>query len=478
MTIEKEFAARRAMIEAAAQRAAKSGALRSKIFAPFKWFFEKTGRFWSNMLSYAVGQTVSTILTPLFRGLQYETNTKVQNEIYDISMLVNLRIRGIMKHEDYLKYMTMFSLDKTKAEDMLNGSYALLSAGDIQTMYNRGLLNEEECKKRLAEMGYKETEANEVLKLAGYIPSVADFVTFAVREVFSPETAKLYGQFEDYPANFEANAKLSGLNPEYAKYYWAAHWDLPSYSQGIEMYHRGIIDFDGLKGLLKALDVMPYWREKMITLAETPFTRVDVRRMYKLGVMDVMEITKAYMDLGYSQDKASKLAQFAVFEATEGTKDLSKSEVIACYENGLLTRGDAGNTIQEMGFSKEEAELLLQTNDIKRNRQFTTQFIGALKKEYLAYRLTEDDARIYLNKLNIAAAAIDELILTWTLDLQPKTAKPTKAEILKWWNAGLLTTAGTVDELRALGYPDKYIELYMYKSKETGAGITETETGV
>ncbi|GAH93918.1 unnamed protein product, partial [marine sediment metagenome] len=41
------------------------------------------------------------------------------------------------------------------------------------------------------------------------------------------------------------------------------HWSLPSPSQGFEMLHRGVIDEAELNMLLRALDIMPFWREKL-----------------------------------------------------------------------------------------------------------------------------------------------------------------------------------------------------------------------
>ncbi|GAH07016.1 unnamed protein product, partial [marine sediment metagenome] len=73
--------------------------------------------------------------------------------------------------------------------------------------------------------------------------------------------------YEDYPKPLETWAAKKGLSKEWSQRYWAAHWSLPSASQGFEMLHRGIINQSDLNMLLRALDVMPFWREKLTGIA-------------------------------------------------------------------------------------------------------------------------------------------------------------------------------------------------------------------
>ncbi|GAH54249.1 unnamed protein product, partial [marine sediment metagenome] len=99
--------------------------------------------------------------------------------------------------------------------------------------------------------------------LAYPIPPVADIITMAVREAFTPDIAKRFGQYEDYPPDFEHWTLRKGLSKEWSMRYWAAHWSLPSAQQGFEMLHRGAINPTELNMLLRALDVMPFWRDKL-----------------------------------------------------------------------------------------------------------------------------------------------------------------------------------------------------------------------
>ncbi|GAH82476.1 unnamed protein product, partial [marine sediment metagenome] len=149
-------------------------------------------------------------------------------------------------------------------------------------------------------------------ELALVIPPVADIITMAVREVFTPEIAARFGQYEDFPAPLEEWGLKKGLSKEWSERYWAAHWALPSATQGFQMLHRGVIDRDDLDRLLRAQDVMPFWRDKLTQIAFRPLTRVDVRRMYKEGVLDEAGVYEAYLDHGYAEENAKRMTEFTI----------------------------------------------------------------------------------------------------------------------------------------------------------------------
>jgi len=160
-------------------------------------------------------------------------------------------------------------------------------------------------------------------ELAYQIPPVADIITMAVREAFTPAIAARFGQYEDLPTEFVEWVQKKGLSKEWAERYWAAHWSLPSPQQGFEMLHRGVIGVDDLNMLMRALDIMPFWRDKLTQIAFRPLSRVDVRRMFALGVLDVGGVRKAYTDLGYNDYNANLMTNFTI-KYTEGIETRSK----------------------------------------------------------------------------------------------------------------------------------------------------------
>ena len=247
----------------------------------------------------------------------------------------------------------------------------LLNITDIATLQWRGEISEDDARRRLEELGYSSENARLIQSLFPVIPSISDLVMMAVKEAFSPEIAQRFGQYEDFPEEVAQWAAKQGLSREWAQRYWAAHWDLPSATQGFEMFQRGIIGEDDLKLLLKALDVMPFWRDKLIQIAYTPFTRVDIRRMYDENVITEQEVYRTYRDIGYDDWHAQKLTEWTVSQTRSANKELTKQELLTGYRRGLLTEGEARSRLQELGYKQEDIDYYIRYTDWQRSNDRT-----------------------------------------------------------------------------------------------------------
>ena len=428
--------------------------------------------------STAVGFATSSAITAPMKLLTQELNEQFPFELLGVGELTTALIRGEIKKEHYLEQLKKLGINNERAELIYKISTTSMNVGDVQNLYNRALLTPEEAKIRLGKMGFSKTSQEELLTLAGFIPSVSDFVRFAVREVFNEETSKIYGIFEGQPPEFESKAKLAGLDPQYAKYYWAAHWDLPSFSQGVEMRHRDIINQKELVDLITALDVMPFWRDKLIKLSMSPYTRVDVRRMFQMNILSPGQVLTAYKDLGYDDEKAANMAKFAMTDTSSDTKEFTKAEIIACYENGLLEETECKQAIKDIGYGDIEIEFIMQLSDLKRMRSYTNKFINAIKGEFLNGRMSIGNVEVTLNELNLKADAIAEIIATWELEIIPKDAHPTKAELLKWYGARKISVQLFTSEMEYMGYNKVWIDLYKSTAKMTAREETILPWGI
>jgi len=240
---------------------------------------------------------------------------------------------------------------------------------DVQTMltaWHRGELDETDVRDELRTRQYSDDDIDIILSLSHPIPGPGDQVRFAVREAFRDDIAQQWHYDEDMPTQFtDAMAQL-GFDEKWARYYWRAHWALPSVSQGFEMLHRGAIDEDELQTLLRVLDLPERWRQGLTDISWTPFTRVDVRRMYALGVLTEEEVKESYKAIGYDDDKAEKMTQFTILYQTgndtnklDEYKELTRSVVIQAFQKGIIDQSEATTRLMDIGYFREDIELLL-----------------------------------------------------------------------------------------------------------------------
>lgn len=298
--------------------------------------------------------------------------------------------------------------------------------------------------------------------LANPIPPVSDLITMAVREAFTPDIARKFGQYEDFPPEFEKWAAKKGLTKDWAERYWAAHWALPSVSQGFEMLHRGIITDDELSMLLRALDVMPFWRDRLIKMSYRLLTRVDVRRMYRVGVLTETEVYEAYLDAGYDEKNAERMAEFTVKQTLSVQAKFSSTDVVRAFTQFIIDRSEANSLLKELGISSTDAVYILNLAEHKREWEITELKIAAIRNKYKKYEYDENKTRGELLKLDLPSRQVDALMDKWWFE--PKEVEPptwTTAQTIKFAKTGLISKARAQQELKTIGYDAEHINVYM-----------------
>lgn len=332
-------------------------------------------------------------------------------------------------------------------------------AGELLDLLNRGATSEAQVRQALTDLGMRPDWQQDYLELRKHLAPPGDLIRFAVREVYSPEVAQRFGQFEDFPPRFAQEAAKLGIDQELARNYWAAHWDLPAPGQGFQMFHRGIIDRPTLQLLLRALDVMPFWRDRLIQLAYRVPGRIDIRRMFRFGSIDRARLVRGYLDLGYKPEDAELLAVFAEREKMGAERDLSKGEVLGLYEQGALPRADAVSFLDAHGYDASEAELILKLADLRVARRQRDAVVAVVKSRYLDRELDQGEAISRLTTAGLAQEEQTRLLDLWTLEREQNPRHISEAQMRSAWKKKLVDEARYRQHLAQLGTPDDEAEI-------------------
>ena len=207
------------------------------------------------------------------------------------------------------------------------------------------------------------------------LPPVTDIIRFQLREVFlEGRREELVGD-EARPV-FDQAMKEWGFDKFWADSYWGAHWQLPSISQLNEMLFRGVISRETWESYVRFNDFVPAQIDNLSKISYSPFTRVDSRRMYRLGVLTDQELLQSYADVGYfadteEQTDGSYKARFT------GSSDYStyKAEALVLftkifnqvpelrqrYSKGWISADEVLKELLATGIPPERAEALYQT---------------------------------------------------------------------------------------------------------------------
>lgn len=351
---------------------------------------------------------------------------------------------------------------------MIDNSNIVPSPELVMAAWLRGAVDDGVMEDALFQQGFSAGWRGVFSEMAFLIPPVQDLITMAVREAFSPEIAALFGQFEDFPEDFAVWARKQGLSREWAERYWAAHWSLPSADQGFEMLHRGIISADELNKLLRALDVMPFWREKLTQIAFNPFTRIDIRRMHALGILNEEQVLRAYKDLGYNDEKAGQLTAFTLklnkpkpSQDDEELGKLSRAAILGFYKDGLLTRDRAAQLLVIGGHTPEAADLYLETVDMETERTIRQQSIELIIDEFKAGSLTYEEAIDALNRLGLATLEVGKAVDQLVRASKAQNKLPSLSDGRAFYLADIINRDSFADLLKRLGYTPLWVAAYL-----------------
>jgi hypothetical protein len=263
----------------------------------------------------------------------------------------------------------------------------------------------------------RNTERTTWAKEPTNLPGPQDLVSMELREVFRPSERS--EQLQPPPSDdFRKYMLELGYSEYWASSYWAAHWRLPSIENGFEMFHRlrpgavpSTLSFtrSDLERLLKRSDVLPAYIPKLVEIAYSPYTRVDVRRMYRLGILSESQVKEAYLDLGYNDERAGNLTRFTVQDTPEDEAAVTLSGMANAYLDGILERSDISEYIELRGYDAKTVTWFWK-------------ILNARKKE--------------------AARPKPEA--------KPKAL--TKTDVINGFNEGLLSDSEAISQLQLLGY--------------------------
>lgn len=291
----------------------------------------------------------------------------------DTSAIVASVLRGTMSPDQAEELLRKQGYVDGSLNIFLDAARAIMTPGEVLEALNRGLISEEAARGELRARGFNDAQINTILAMRFTIPGVSDLIRMMVRDAFNEEVVKRYGYDEDFPEAILEWTRKQGLPDTFTRAYWRAHWELPSPTQGFEMLHRGVISIEDLRTLLKIADYPPFWRDKLIQISYNPITRVDIRRMYRLGLLDFQDLVERYKHLGYTEEDARALAEFtAKYEQTDVENLLDRlttrtqNAIERAYAKGKIDRQKARDMLVRIGMSEDLVDQVLAIVDFER----------------------------------------------------------------------------------------------------------------
>lgn len=424
------------------------------------------------LVPFLVAPMVTAILSPAIEQVRQEVAQRVTPTLIPTADAIDAFLRGEMDEDQLRQDLGEAGFNRRRQDILLRSSRRLLDLGQVFRWWLRGFISEDELDVMLTHRRIGDEDKALLKQSVFFIPPVGDLIRMAVREVFSPEIRERFGQDEGFPEEFAEFGAQQGVSEFWAKAYWAAHWTLPSPQQGFEMLHRKVIETDDLDLLLRAQDVMPFWRERLVQIAFSPLTRVDLRRMHKLGLFDEEELQRRYEDLGFAPDNAALMVQFTLaFNAEDPPEErgelegLTRATVLGMYEDGVITRGQANEVMLALGFSEDAAELFLVQRDLEIERANRKAEIQLVLDQVRSGAIAFDEGQDRLAGLGLQPAEMSKATVALLREQERLTAVPPRGDLDKMLAAELIGEDEYRDAMRSRGFTRAWADRYLILSR-------------
>jgi len=343
---------------------------------------------------------------------------------------------------------------------MYIASYAIYPIEVIRTLYFRGNLSESEVNNRLQEMGFTPQRVEEIKQTFPALPGIQDLVMMLAKEAFEPDQISKFGLGSEFPQELVKWTAKQGLSEDWAFKYWVSHWTHPSYQQMMEALHRGAITPETVYEWYRLVEIPPYWREMLNKISYSPYTRVDARRMYGLGVLTRDELKRSYLDMGYDEEHAEKLTLWTVLEEARTNRDVTKADIVKAYVEGDIKTPEAVGLLVDIGYTQTDAEFITWQAEQSILRDARNAQVEGIKVYFLMGGISEAEVKARLVQMGISNAKITALLATWGAEMLKAKKLPSKTDLDKWLRVNLINQARYYTEMLKLGYAREYIDLY------------------
>jgi len=408
--------------------------------------------------SAVIGSVLSSLLAPV----TYAVNRKILPARMDPAAAVASFYRPLFGEPETDERLADLGWSPAQIAAWKEVLRPRLSIGELFTEAYRSGKDLAAVRAEMRRRGYGPDDTFAAEELAKLMPGPGDLISMAVREAFDPAIVAKYGYDQNFPEVFGEWMRKQGDTEDWARKYWAAHWRMPGLVQALDAYYR-LDDFGDaeLDEFLRVADIAPAWRDYIKRTAYRMLTRVDIRRMYRVGVLDRAGLLRQYKNYGYSPTDAELMTDFTIQYETEEDREATKSDILSFLTVGSLDAGEAATWLMQIGYPENLAVYLVARELTKIERARADQQIKYIKNLYVHGEISTSQASSQLAAVGLSAGEIQAKLAEWNIDREAKIRRPSQATLDKFFKSDVISQAEYVSGLENLGFQADYVSWYL-----------------
>lgn len=249
-------------------------------------------------------------------------------------------------------------------------------------------------------------------------------------------------------------ARQNGLKAEHFKPMFDTAGSPPGIRDVLELWNRGEISRADARQAIEESPFKPVYTDLLLKLAVQLPPREAIVLMISRGVIDHNTAVHKFKQLGYSDQDATFLTQEAFNRKMTPERDLTKSEITSLYTAGLLDRARTHEFLTKLGFSNDEAEMIINLVDAGNARRVVQTAQSKVHSLYIGYRIERPEASSTLDGLGVRPDVRDQLLRVWTLERDSNAKDLTLAQLTAAFKADLISRDEYLGRVSRLGYTD------------------------
>lgn len=309
-----------------------------------------------NRVSNFVGVDASDYTT----GYQYAMNAACRRKLLTPGDAMASYIANGITSEELDKLFAIHGICHDPVIQMVQTAKSKLIATELSIARRRRLISPDRYAMGMRELGYiDETVPETIFKLSEQVPTPQELIRYMVRDAGNADVVGTFGLDTGFTDNYSGEIKdwsdFQGVTEKQMQYNWRAHWSIPSPTALFTFWQRlrynpkfggkDKMEADIKKALIQQ-DILPYWHEHYLAINFNRMRLVDIRRSFQIGSLTQDELVPQYLDNGYSDDTAQKMAEFTIRLRDIGVQS---SREVKQWVSGQITKADATVSLQKNG---------------------------------------------------------------------------------------------------------------------------------
>jgi hypothetical protein len=233
----------------------------------------------------------------------------------------------------------------------------------------------------------------------------------------------------------------------------------PGPEEMARMAHRGIIPWTGTgpkfttfqQGIAES-DLKTKWTDALQELSTYIPSNGEITGWVRHGFVSAEDAWPMYRANGVTHAVAELMVHSALTDQLAEDRRLAKGEVLAMYQNQLITPEEATAALEVIGFHGEIGKELLRLADFRRESQAYGRIISEIGRQVLTGKVTLVNAHSTLAAMGVPPETIKVLTDDWKLARQTEVPTITAGEIATSVYYGVEKVEEGMEDLEALGY--------------------------